>query len=156
MEVNYNRNALSMTGITPVSTDQQLVNNQVYENKEDIELNTLAITNLDIRVSDLEVDVAQIATNTANIATNTSNISTNTSNIATNTSNIATNTTNIATNAAAIANINTDIGELTLLEASIDVNTIDILNLQSVGTNWVYNNSYGNPFSLTGYNQLFA
>jgi hypothetical protein len=38
MEVNYNRNALSMTGITPVSTDQQLVNNQVYENKEDIEI----------------------------------------------------------------------------------------------------------------------
>ena len=149
MEVNYNRNALSMTGITPVSTDQQLVNNQVYENKEDIELNTLAITNLDIRVSDLEVDVAQIATNTANIATNTSNI-------ATNTSNIATNTSNISANANAIANINTDIGELTLLEASIDANTIDILNLESIGTNWVYNNSYGNPFSLTGYNQLFA
>jgi trimeric autotransporter adhesin len=156
MEFNYNRNALSMTGITPVSTDQQVVNNQVYENKEDIELNTLAITNLDIRVSDLEIDVAQIATNTANIATNTSNISTNTSNISTNTAQIATNTTNIATNATAIANINTDIGELTLLEASIDVNTIDILNLQSIGTNWVYNNSYGNPFSLTGYNQLFA
>jgi hypothetical protein len=156
MEVNYNRNALSMTGITPVSTDQQLVNNQVYENKEDIELNTLAITNLDIRVSDLEVDVAQIATNTSNISTNTSNIATNTSNIATNTSNIATNTSNISANANAIANINTDIGELTLLEASIDANTIDILNLESIGTNWVYNNSYGNPFSLTGYNQLFA
>jgi trimeric autotransporter adhesin len=156
MEINYNRNALSMTGIIPVSTDQQLVNNQVYENKDDIEINTQAITSLDIRVSDLELDVSQIATNTSNIATNTSNIATNTSNIATNTSNIATNTTNISANATAIANINTDIGELTLLEASIDVNTIDILNLQSVGTNWVYNNSYGNPFSLTGYNQLFS
>uniref|UniRef100_A0A6C0JZ39 Uncharacterized protein n=1 Tax=viral metagenome TaxID=1070528 RepID=A0A6C0JZ39_9ZZZZ len=160
MEINYNRNALSMTGITPVSTDQQIINEQVYINKDDIELNTLAITTLETRVDGLDTDVAQ---NTADITalttvvnTNTSNISTNTSNIATNTSNIATNTTNISANATAIANINTDIGELTLLEASIDANTIDITNLQSIGTNWVYNNSYGNPYSLTGYNQLFA
>lgn len=160
MEINYNRNALSMTGIIPASTDQQIINEQVYKNKDDIELNTLAITTLETRVDGLDTDVAQ---NTADITalttvvnTNTSNISTNTSNIATNTTNIATNTTNISANATAIANINTDIGELTLLEASIDENTIDILNLQSIGTNWVYNNSFGNPYRLTGYNQLFT
>ena len=156
MDFNYNRNALSMTGIEPVSTDQQVVNNQVYENKENIELNTLAITNLDIRVGDLEIDVAQIAINTADIASLDARVSQNETDIATNATNIQTNSTNIATNATAIANINTDIGELTLLEASIDVNTIDIQNLQSIGTNWVYNNSYGNPYSLTGYNQLFT
>jgi len=156
MEFNYNRNALSMTGIEPVSTDQQVVNNQVYENKENIELNTLAITNLDIRVSNLEIDVAQIAINTADIAALDGRVSQNETDITQLQTDVGLNTTNIATNATAIANINTDIGELTLLEASIDANTIDILNLQSIGTNWIYNNSYGNPFSLTGYNQLFT
>ena len=156
MEINYNRNALSMTGIIPVSTDQQLVNNQVYENKNDIEINSQAITSLDIRVSDLEIDVAQIAINTADIAVLDGRVSQNETDIAQLETDVALNTTNISANTTAIANINTDIGELTLLEASIDVNTIDILNLQSVGTNWVYNNSYGNPFSLTGYNQLFS
>ena len=156
MEINYNRNALSMTGIIPVSTDQQLVNNQVYENKNDIEINSQAITSLDIRVSDLEIDVAQIAINTADIAVLDGRVSQNETDIAQLETDVALNTTNISANTTAIANINTDIGELTLLEASIDVNTIDILNLQSIGTNWVYNNSYGNPFSLTGYNQLFS
>ena len=156
MEFNYNRNALSMTGIEPVSTDQQVVNNQVYENKENIELNTLAITNLDIRVSNLEIDVAQIAINTADIAALDGRVSQNETDITQLQTDVGLNTTNIATNATAIANINTDIGELTLLEASIDANTIDILNLQSIGTNWIYNNSYGNPYSLTGYNQLFT
>jgi hypothetical protein len=139
MDFNYNYSALSMTGLVPASQVEEDLNLQVIQNTADI--------------ADLEIAVDAINTD---IATNTSNIATNTSNIATNTSNIATNTSNITANATAISNINTDIAELTLLEASIDVNTIDILNLQSIGTNWVYNNSYGNPFRLTGYNQLFA
>jgi len=156
MEINYNRNALSMTGVIPVSTDQQVINEQVYQNKDDIELNTLAITNLETRVSDLEIDVAQIAINTADITALDGRVSQNETDITQLQTDVDLNTTAIATNATNIANINTDIGELTLLEASIDMNSIDILNLQSIGTNWVYNNSYGNPYRLTGYNQLFT
>jgi hypothetical protein len=156
MEINYNRNALSMTGIIPVSTDQQIVNEQVYINKDDIEINTQAITSLDIRVSSLEIDVGQIAINTADIASLDGRVSQNETDIAQLQTDVGLNTSNIQANTNAISNINTDIAELTLLEASIDVNTIDIVNLQSIGTNWVYNNSYGNPFRLTGYNQLFA
>jgi chromosome segregation ATPase len=174
MDFNYNHSALSMTGLVPASQVEQDLNLQVIQNTADIADLEIAVDTINTEIDALTTDIAtnttniatnttnissntsNIATNTTNIATNATNIATNSTNIATNSTNIATNTTNIATNATAIANINTDIGELTLLEASIDVNTIDILNLQSIGTNWVYNNSYGNPFRLTGYNQLFA
>ena len=146
MDFNYNHSALSMTGLVPASQVEEDLNLQVIQNTADI-------ADLEIAVDAINTD---IATNATNIATNSTNIATNSTNIATNTTNITTNTTNISANATAIANINTDIGELTLLEASIDANTIDILTLQSIGTNWVYNNSYGNPFSLTGYDQLFT
>ena len=153
MDFNYNYSALSMTGLVPASQVEEDLNLQVIQNTADIADLEIAVDAINIVIA---TNTGNIATNTSNIATNTSNIATNTSNIATNTSNIATNTTNISANATAISNINTDIAELTLLEASIDVNTIDILNLQSIGTNWVYNNSYGNPYGLTGYNQLFS
>ncbi len=174
MDFNYNHSALSMTGLVPASQVEEDLNLQVIQNTADIAdleiavdtINTdiatntsnIAIntSNIITNASYISTNTNNIATNTTNIATNATNIATNATNIATNATNIATNTTNITTNATAIANINTDIGELTLLEASIDANTIDILNLQSIGTNWVYNNSYGNPFSLTGYNQLFT
>ena len=167
MDFNYNHSALSMTGLVPASQVEQDLNLQVIQNTADIADLEIAVDTINTEIDALTTDIAtnttniatnttNISSNTSNIATNTTNIATNSTNIATNSTNIATNTTNIATNATAIANINTDIGELTLLEASIDVNTIDILNLQSIGTNWVYNNSYGNPFRLTGYNQLFA
>jgi len=174
MDFNYNHSALSMTGLVPASQVEQDLNLQVIQNTADIADLEIAVDTINTEIDALTTDIAtnttniatnttnissntsNIATNTTNIATNSTNIATNSTNIATNATNIATNTTNIATNATAIANINTDIGELTLLEASIDMNTIDILNLQSIGTNWVYNNSYGNPFRLTGYNQLFA
>ena len=146
MDFNYSHSALSMTGLVPASQVEEDLNLQVIQN-------TVDIADLEIAVDTINTD---IATNATNIATNSTNIATNSTNIATNTTNITTNTTNISANATAIANINTDIGELTLLEASIDANTIDILTLQSIGTNWVYNNSYGNPFSLTGYDQLFT
>jgi trimeric autotransporter adhesin len=174
MDFNYNHSALSMTGLVPASQVEEDLNLQVIQNTADIADLEIAVdainiviatntgniatntSNIATNTSNIATNTSNIATNTSNIATNTSNIATNTSNIATNTSNIATNTTNISANATAISNINTDIAELTLLEASIDVNTIDILNLQSIGTNWVYNNSYGNPYGLTGYNQLFS
>ena len=160
MDFNYNYSALSMTGLVPASQVEEDLNLQVIQNTADIADLEIAVDAINIVIAtntgNIATNTSNIATNTSNIATNTSNIATNTSNIATNTSNIATNTTNISANATAISNINTDIAELTLLEASIDVNTIDILNLQSIGTNWVYNNSYGNPYGLTGYNQLFS
>lgn len=146
MDFNYNHSALSMTGLVPASQVEEDLNLQVIQNTADI-------ADLEIAVDTINTDIGGLTTN---IATNATNITANATAIATNSTNIATNATNIATNATAIANINTDIGELTLLEASIDVNTIDIMNLQSIGSNWVYNNSYGNPYSLTGYNQLFA
>lgn len=146
MDFNYNHSALSMTGLVPASQVEEDLNLQVIQNTADI-------ADLEIAVDTINTDIGGLTTS---IATNATNITANATAIATNSTNIATNATNIATNATAIANINTDIGELTLLEASIDVNTIDIMNLQSIGSNWVYNNSYGNPYSLTGYNQLFA
>lgn len=73
MDLVYNPTALSLTGVIPVSTDQQLINNQVYLNKSEIELSELEIASLEIRVNDLETDVDnntnQIAINTADIAT---------------------------------------------------------------------------------------
>ncbi len=123
MDFNYNRNALSMTGIEPVSSDQQIVNNQVYENKENIELNTQAITNLDTRVSDLEIDVAQIAINTADIAALDGRVSQNETDITQLQTDVANNTNQIAINTADIVAINYDISGIPVLMAITDINT---------------------------------
>ena len=156
MDLVYNPTALSLTGIVPVSTDQQVINNQVYVNRDDIALNTLAIASLDVRVTQAESDIdnletnvaqntsditaieaeldlynfAQIATNTANIALLNTELDALTIVVGTNTTNIATNTSNISTNTSNIAtntsNIATNTSNIATNTSNISTNTSNI------------------------------
>jgi hypothetical protein len=127
MEVNYNINALSMTGLTPQSQVNSDLNEQIAEN-------TANIATINLELDTIDINLAQIPINTADIATNTNAI--------------ATNTNAIATNTNAIATIQYDISEIPVLLGITNINT----HGDQYGENGeVYNT---NGFDTTDYSHI--